>query len=149
MFAIASIADCVGDSLSPFYSQIMPIIKHLYIHPPITQYTLTDPADLTAYRANALECITCVGAAVGGGLFKNDAREILDVMYHEGLGEVEQDGSNMKVYMMTVSDNNDNDNDNNNDNDNDNNNDNDEHEHDEHDEHDDWNKDKNTIDMNE
>ena len=125
MFAIASIADCVGDSLSPFYDQIMPIIKHLYIHPPITQYTLTDPADLTAYRANALECITCVGAAVGGGLFKNDAREILDVMYHEGLGEVEQDGSNMKVYMMTVSDNNNNNNENDNNNENENENEND------------------------
>lgn len=23
-------------------------------------------------------------------------------MYHEGMGQVEQDGSDMKVYMMTV-----------------------------------------------
>lgn len=102
MFAIASIADCVGELLSPFYNQVMPIIKSLYIHPPITLNTLTDPADLTIYRANALECITCVGAAVGGSLFKNDARELLEVMYREGMGEVENDGSDMKIYMMTV-----------------------------------------------
>ena len=70
MFAIASIADCVGDLLSPFYNQVMPIIKSLYIHPPITMNTLTDPADVTIYRANALECITCVGAAVGGTLLQ-------------------------------------------------------------------------------
>ena len=102
MFAIASIADCVGELLAPYYASIMPVIKTLYIHPPISATTLTDPADLTSYRANALECITCVGAAVGGALFKNDARDLLEVMYHEGLGEVDSDGSDMKMYMMTV-----------------------------------------------
>ena len=99
MFSIASIADCVGELIAPFYQSIMPVIKSLYIHPPITQDSL---ADLTVYRANALECITCVGIAVGGATFRNDAREVLEVMYHEGMGQVEQDGSDMKVYMMTV-----------------------------------------------
>lgn len=104
MFSIASIADCVGELIAPFYQMIMPIIKSLYIHPPISQESLADPADLTVYRANALECITCVGIAVGGATFRNDAREVLEVMYHEGMGQVEQDGTDMKVYMMTVGD---------------------------------------------
>ena len=43
-----------------------------------------------------------MGIAVGGATFRNDAREVLEVMYHEGMGQVEQDGSDMKVYMMTV-----------------------------------------------
>ena len=102
MYSLASIADCVGELISPYYQSIMPIIKSLYVHPPITQESLADPAELTIYRANALECITCVGVAVGGATFRNDARDVLEVMYHEGMGEVEQDGSDMKVYVMAV-----------------------------------------------
>ena len=104
MFAIASIADCVGDLFTPFYSDVMPIIKQLYIQPPLSPEDLSNPYILTTYRSNALECITCVGIAVGGALFKNDARDILEVMYKEGMGEIENDGSNMKIYMMTVDD---------------------------------------------
>lgn len=102
MFAIASIADCVGDLFTPFYSLVMPIIKQLYIQPPFTAQDVTDPTIYTIYRSNALDCITCVGIAVGSGLFKNDARDILQVMYKEGMGEIETDSSDMKIYMMTV-----------------------------------------------
>lgn len=102
MFAIASIADCVGDLFTPFYSLVMPIIKQLYIQPPFTAQDVTDPTIRTIYRSNALDCITCVGIAVGSGLFKNDARDILQVMYKEGMGEIETDSSDMKIYMMTV-----------------------------------------------
>lgn len=102
MFAIASIADCVGDLFTPFYSHVMPIIKQLYIQPPFSTRDLANPSILTMYRSKALDCITCVGIAVGSSLFKNDARDILEVMYKEGMGEIETESSDMKIYMMTV-----------------------------------------------
>lgn len=102
MFTIASIADCVGDLFTPFYEHVMPIIKQLYIQPPLLPKDMIDPTTRTLYRSNALDCITCVGIAVGSNLFKNDARDILQVMYKEGMGELETDSSDMKIYMMNV-----------------------------------------------
>ena len=80
----------------------MPIIKQLYIQPPFPTRDLANPSILTMYRSKALDCITCVGIAVGSSLFKNDARDILEVMYKEGMGEIETESSDMKIYMMTV-----------------------------------------------
>lgn len=79
----------------------MPIIKPLYTHPPEAVNRLSISTDRSSYRSTALECITCVGAAAGVSEYRNDAREVLEVMYHEGMGEVEE-SSEMKNSMMSV-----------------------------------------------
>ena len=42
-----------------------------------------------------------MGAAAGVSEYRNYAREVLEVMYHEGMGEVEE-SSEMKNSMMSV-----------------------------------------------
>ncbi|KAK8814097.1 hypothetical protein WA158_007959 [Blastocystis sp. Blastoise] len=95
---ISSIAGCVTTSFIPYYKNTMTIMKQLYINPPFNR-AVSSPTDIRLYRGQALECITIVGMAVGS-LFKEDAREIMEIMYKEGMGEIEGEGEEMKVTMM-------------------------------------------------
>ena len=87
--------------MAPFYSDVMPVIKPLYTHSPEAVERLADRTERSSYRSTALECITCVGAAADVPQYRQDAREVLEVMYREGLGEVEE-SSEMKNAMMSV-----------------------------------------------
>ncbi len=78
----------------------MPILKKLYIHPPFDR-TLENMTQINAFKCMTLECITIVGMSVGS-LFQQDAREIMDVMYNEGMGEIEGESEDMKGAMISV-----------------------------------------------
>ena len=56
---------------------------------------------INAFKCMTLVCITIVGMSVGS-LFQQDAREIMDVMYNEGMGEIEGESEDMKGAMISV-----------------------------------------------
>lgn len=93
--------------MAPFYSAVMPVIKPLYTEPAEPSEALEaaerrgDSTERSSYRSTALECITCVGAAAEVPQYRQDARDVLEVMYREGMGEVEE-SSEMKNAMMSV-----------------------------------------------
>ena len=97
----------MGPALAPFYSAVMPVIKPLYTEPSEALKALEaaerrgDSTERSSYRSTALECITCVGAAAEVPQYRQDARDVLEVMYREGMGEVEE-SSEMKNAMMSV-----------------------------------------------
>lgn len=91
----------MGAALAPFYPAVMPVIKPLYTQPSEAAERLGDSTERSSYRSTALECITCVGAAAEVPQYRQDARDVLEVMYREGMGEVEE-SSEMKNAMMSV-----------------------------------------------
>ncbi|CAL5227386.1 g10339 [Coccomyxa viridis] len=70
--AMASVADCAKDSFAKYYTEVMPLLRHVL-------GAANDKAH-ALLRAKCLECISLVGMAVGRDTFREDAHAVMQFM---------------------------------------------------------------------
>ncbi|XP_019259685.1 PREDICTED: importin-5-like isoform X2 [Nicotiana attenuata] len=72
LYALSRITESVKEHFRTYYDTVMPYLK-----------TLLRNTDLTSdliLRARAIECISCVGSAVGREIFREDAEQVMEVL---------------------------------------------------------------------
>ncbi|ONM59011.1 Importin-5 [Zea mays] len=70
--ALASVADSSQDHFKKYYDAVMPYLKSILMH-------ATDKSN-RMLRAKSMECISLVGMAVGKDKFRDDARQVMEVL---------------------------------------------------------------------
>lgn len=89
--AIAAIADCSQSHFHSYYDAVMPLLKSV-----LTQARLKEQRML---RAKAMEAISLVGMAVGKDKFRQDAKEVMEVLVSLQSAPMEDDDLTMS-YML-------------------------------------------------
>ncbi|KAL8262933.1 hypothetical protein R6Q59_024282 [Mikania micrantha] len=70
--ALASVADSSQEHFQKYYDAVMPYLKEILVN-------ANDKAN-RILRAKAMECISLVGMAVGKEKFRNDAKQVMEVL---------------------------------------------------------------------
>ncbi|GAB2266827.1 Importin-5 [Dionaea muscipula] len=89
--ALASVADSSQELFQKYYSSVMPYLKVILIN-------ATDKSN-RMLRAKSMECISLVGMAVGKEKFKDDAKEVMDVLMKLQGSQLEADDPTTS-YML-------------------------------------------------
>ncbi|KAJ9131896.1 hypothetical protein P3X46_034799 [Hevea brasiliensis] len=70
--ALASVADSSQEQFQKYYDAVMPYLKAILVN--------ANDKSNRMLRAKAMECISLVGMAVGRDKFRDDARQVMDVL---------------------------------------------------------------------
>jgi importin-5 len=92
--AIAAIADCVKDKFAPYYSTFVPPLKDL-LHASANQ------KELRNLRGKVMECVTLIGVAVGRDQFRDDARDLMEIMLATQSSEMASDDPQLKFVLQS------------------------------------------------
>ncbi|KAM7500304.1 hypothetical protein LguiA_024718 [Lonicera macranthoides] len=86
--ALASVADSSQEHFQKYYDAVMPYLKAILVN-------ATDKAN-RMLRAKSMECISLVGMAVGKDKFRDDAKQVMEVL-------MSLQGSNLETDDPTIS----------------------------------------------
>ncbi|KAK4740781.1 hypothetical protein SAY87_024369 [Trapa incisa] len=89
--ALASVADSSQEHFQKYYDTVMPYLKAILIN-------ATDKSN-RMLRAKAMECISLVGMAVGKEKFRDDAKQVMDVLMSLQRSDMETDDPTTS-YML-------------------------------------------------
>nr|GEU75259.1 importin-5-like [Tanacetum cinerariifolium] len=89
--ALASVADSSQAHFQKYYDAVMPYLKAILMN-------ATDKAN-RMLRAKSMECISLVGMAVGKDKFRNDAKQVMDVLLSLQGSQLETDDPTIS-YML-------------------------------------------------
>ncbi|CAH1433670.1 unnamed protein product [Lactuca virosa] len=89
--ALASVADSSQEHFQKYYDAVMPYLKAILMN-------ATDKANCML-RAKSMECISLVGMAVGKDKFKDDAKQVMDVLMSLQGSQLETDDPTIS-YML-------------------------------------------------
>ncbi|XP_075489372.1 uncharacterized protein LOC142528228 [Primulina tabacum] len=89
--ALASVADSSQEHFQKYYDAVMPYLKAILLN-------ATDKSN-RMLRAKAMECISLVGMAVGKDKFKEDAKQVMDVLMSLQGSQMETDDPTTS-YML-------------------------------------------------
>ncbi|KZV20980.1 importin-5-like [Dorcoceras hygrometricum] len=89
--ALASVADSSQEHFQKYYDAVMPYLKAILVN-------ATDKSN-RMLRAKAMECISLVGMAVGKDKFKEDAKQVMDVLMSLQGSQMETDDPTIG-YML-------------------------------------------------
>lgn len=89
--ALASVADSSQEHFQKYYDAVMPYLKSILMN-------ATDKSN-RMLRAKSMECISLVGMAVGKEKFRNDAKEVMDVLMTLQGSQMEADDPTIS-YML-------------------------------------------------
>ncbi|EPS59891.1 hypothetical protein M569_14914, partial [Genlisea aurea] len=89
--ALASVADSSQEEFQKYYDVVMPYLKTILVN-------ATDKSN-RMLRAKAMECISLVGMAVGKNKFKEDAKQVMDVLMSLQGSQMETDDPTIS-YML-------------------------------------------------
>ncbi|KAJ0793168.1 putative armadillo-like helical, TOG domain, importin beta family [Helianthus annuus] len=91
--ALASVADSSQEYFQKYYDAVMPYLKAILVN-------ANDKAN-RMLRAKAMECISLVGMAVGKEKFRNDAKQVMEVLMSLQGSQMETDDPTTS-YMLQV-----------------------------------------------
>ncbi|GBG66984.1 hypothetical protein CBR_g74670 [Chara braunii] len=89
--ALASVADCSQSQFEKYYDMTIPYLKAVLLN--------ANDKSNRMLRAKAMECISLVGMAVGKEKFRNDAKQVMDVLMRLQGSEMEDDDPTIN-YML-------------------------------------------------
>ncbi|KAF3322060.1 importin-5 isoform X2 [Carex littledalei] len=89
--ALASVADSSQEQFQKYYDAVMPYLKAILIN-------ATDKSN-RMLRAKSMECISLVGMAVGKDKFRDDAKQVMDVLMSLQGSQLETDDP-ITSYML-------------------------------------------------
>ncbi|KAG8371759.1 hypothetical protein BUALT_Bualt13G0121700 [Buddleja alternifolia] len=89
--ALASVADSSQEHFQKYYDAVMPYLKAILVN-------ATDKSN-RMLRAKAMECISLVGMAVGKDKFKEDAKQVMEVLMSLQGAQMENDDPTTS-YML-------------------------------------------------
>ncbi|KAE8677193.1 Calcium ion binding [Hibiscus syriacus] len=89
--ALASVADSSQEHFQKYYDAVMPYLKAILVN-------ATDKSN-RMLRAKSMECISLVGMAVGKEKFRNDAKEVMEVLMSLQGSQMETDDPTIS-YML-------------------------------------------------
>ncbi|KAK6145070.1 hypothetical protein DH2020_021890 [Rehmannia glutinosa] len=89
--ALASVADSSQEHFQKYYGAVMPYLKTILVN-------ATDKSN-RMLRAKAMECISLVGMAVGKDTFKEDAKQVMEVLMSLQGSQMETDDPTTS-YML-------------------------------------------------
>lgn len=89
--ALASVADSSQEHFEKYYDAVMPYLKAILVN-------ATDKAN-RMLRAKSMECISLVGMAVGKDKFRNDAKQVMEVLMSLQGSQLETDDPTSS-YML-------------------------------------------------
>ncbi|XP_024975878.1 importin-5-like [Cynara cardunculus var. scolymus] len=89
--ALASVADSSQENFQKYYDAVMPYLKTILVN-------AMDKAN-RMLRAKSMECISLVGMAVGKDKFKDDAKQVMDVLMLLQGSQLETDDPTIS-YML-------------------------------------------------
>ncbi|GAB2286974.1 hypothetical protein Dimus_021362 [Dionaea muscipula] len=89
--ALASVADSSQEHFQKYYDPVMPYLKVILVN-------ATDKSN-RMLRAKAMECISLVGMAVGKETFRDDAKQVMEVLMSLQGSEMEADDP-ITSYML-------------------------------------------------
>ncbi|KAJ9541237.1 hypothetical protein OSB04_027743 [Centaurea solstitialis] len=89
--ALASVADSSQEHFQKYYDAVMPYLKTILVN-------ASDKAN-RMLRAKSMECISLVGMAVGKDKFKDDAKQVMDVLVSLQGSQLETDDPTIS-YML-------------------------------------------------
>ncbi|KAD7478233.1 hypothetical protein R6Q59_007682 [Mikania micrantha] len=89
--ALASVADSSQEHFEKYYDAVMPYLKVILVN-------ATDKTN-RMLRAKSMECISLVGMAVGKDKFKDDAKQVMDVLLSLQGSQLETDDPTIS-YML-------------------------------------------------
>ncbi|MFS8008671.1 putative TOG domain, importin beta family [Helianthus anomalus] len=89
--ALASVADSSQEHFQKYYDAVMPYLKTILVN-------ATDKTN-RMLRAKSMECISLVGMAVGKDKFKDDAKQVMDVLMSLQGSQLETDDPTSS-YML-------------------------------------------------
>ncbi|GLJ05429.1 hypothetical protein SUGI_0018100 [Cryptomeria japonica] len=89
--ALASVADSSQEQFQKYYDAVMPYLKAILLN-------ATDKAN-RMLRAKAMECISLVGMAVGKDKFRDDAKQVMEVLMTLQGSQMEADDPTIS-YML-------------------------------------------------
>eukprot|EP00850_Spirogloea_muscicola_P020012 SM000205S06219 [mRNA] locus=s205:248959:255137:+ [translate_table: standard] len=89
--ALASVADCSQMHFQKYYDTVMPYLKTILINANDKSHRML--------RAKSMECISLVGMAVGKDKFREDAKQVMDVLVRLQ-GQETDDDDPTSSYML-------------------------------------------------
>ncbi|KAJ6694603.1 hypothetical protein OIU74_013848 [Salix koriyanagi] len=89
--ALASVADSSQEHFQKYYDAVMPYLKTILVN-------ANDKAN-RMLRAKSMECISLVGMAVGKEKFRDDAKQVMDVLMSLQVSQMESDDPTTS-YML-------------------------------------------------
>ncbi|MBA0873311.1 hypothetical protein Goshw_000661 [Gossypium schwendimanii] len=89
--ALASVADSSQEHFQKYYDAVMPYLKALLVN-------ATDKSN-RMLRAKSMECISIVGMAVGKEKFRDDAKQVMEVLMSLQVSQMETDDPTTS-YML-------------------------------------------------
>ncbi|WCJ43619.1 ARM repeat superfamily protein [Euphorbia peplus] len=89
--ALASVADSSQEQFQKYYDAVMPYLKAILVN--------ANEKSNRMLRAKAMECISLVGMAVGRDKFRDDARQVMDVLMSLQGSQLEADDPTTS-YML-------------------------------------------------
>ncbi|KAK6137805.1 hypothetical protein DH2020_028453 [Rehmannia glutinosa] len=92
--ALASVADSSQEHFQKYYGAVMPYLKTILVN-------ATDKSN-RMLRAKAMECISLVGMAVGKDTFKEDAKQVMEVLMSLQGSQMETDDPTTSYIMETI-----------------------------------------------
>ncbi|KAK7826615.1 importin-5 [Quercus suber] len=89
--ALASVADSSQDQFQKYYDAVMPYLKTILVN--------ANDKSNRMLRAKSMECISLVGMAVGKDKFRDDAKQVMDVLMSLQGSQMESDDPTTS-YML-------------------------------------------------
>ncbi|KAJ7976391.1 importin-5-like [Quillaja saponaria] len=89
--ALASVADSSQEQFQKYYDAVMPYLKAILVNANVKTNRML--------RAKSMECISLVGMAVGKDKFRNDAKQVMEVLMSLQNSELETDDPTTS-YML-------------------------------------------------
>ncbi|XP_022718871.1 importin-5-like [Durio zibethinus] len=89
--ALASVADSSQEQFQKYYDAVMPYLKAILVN--------ANDKSNRMLRARAMECISLVGMAVGKGKFRDDAKQVMEVLMSLQGSQMESDDPTTS-YML-------------------------------------------------
>ncbi|PPD84033.1 hypothetical protein GOBAR_DD19034 [Gossypium barbadense] len=92
--ALASVADSSQEHFQKYYDAVMPYLKAILVN-------ATDKTN-RMLRAKSLECISLVGMAVGKEKFRDDAKQVMEVLMSLQGSQMETDDPTNKLHAASM-----------------------------------------------
>lgn len=90
--AIAAIADVVEGKFINYYDIFMPFLKNILVH--------ANGKDYRLLRGKAMECISLIGVAVGKDKFRQDAKDVMEVLMRTQQGALDPDDPQVSFLLQ-------------------------------------------------
>jgi len=90
--AIAAIADVVEGKFLKYYDIFMPFLKNILVH--------ANGKDYRLLRGKAMECISLIGVAVGKDKFRQDAKDVMEVLMRTQQGALDPDDPQISFLLQ-------------------------------------------------